>query len=224
MPSNVCVCVLVRLHVCVCTWMNAFVQYTNKHVHVTELLRMWCYFHYTSMGGPVIGLSSYFITSQHCYKLGLRLYLNGGGSGRGTHVSFIITLMKGEFDPLLLWPFKQTVFLSLLAQDGESQDITQSFKPDGGSSSFQIPKLEMTMVSGCLWFARISGCVCACVCMCACGEASVCVRVCERKFDPPYIVKRQNGMRNRIASPVLVMFSRCWSQGDYCTVVHNCHG
>ena len=171
--------------------MNAFVQYMNKHVHVTELLRMWCYFHYTSMGGPVIGLSSYFITSQHGYKLGLRLYLNGDGLGRGTHVSFIMTLMKGEFDPLFPWPFKQTVSLSLLAQNGVSQNITQSFKPAGGSSSFQLPKLEMNMASGCLWFARLSAPVfvhvCACVhvvrqCVCVCVRACVhaCVRACVR--------------------------------------------
>ncbi len=61
-----------------------------------------------------------FFASRHGYKLCLRVYLNGDGSGRGTHVSFFITLMKGEFDPLLPWPFKQTVSLSLLAQDGMS--------------------------------------------------------------------------------------------------------
>ena len=33
-----------------------------------------------------------------------------------SHVSFLITLMKGEFYPLLPWPFKQTVSLSFLAQ------------------------------------------------------------------------------------------------------------
>ena len=66
--------------------------------------------------GKTISLySTPFFTSRHGYKLCLRVYLNGDGSGRGTHISFFITLMKGEFDPFLPWPFTQTVSLSLLA-------------------------------------------------------------------------------------------------------------
>ena len=107
--------------------------------------------------GNIISLySAPFFTSRHGYKLCLRVYLNGDGSGRGTHVSFFITLMKGEFDPLLPWPFKQTVSLSLLAQDGMSGDITQSFKPDEDNSSFQMPKCEMNMASGCPQFCSLA--------------------------------------------------------------------
>ena len=107
--------------------------------------------------GKTISLySAPFFTSRHGYKLCLRVYLNGDGSGRGTHVSFFITLMKGEFDPLLPWPFKQTVSLSLLAQDGVSRDITQSFKPDEESSSFQMPKSEMNVASGCPQFCSLA--------------------------------------------------------------------
>ena len=100
--------------------------------------------------------SAPFFTSRHGYKLCLRIYLNGDGSGQGTHVSFFITLMKGEFDPLLPWPFKQSVSLSLLAQDGMSRDITQSFKPDEDSSSFQMPKSEMNVASGCPQFCSLT--------------------------------------------------------------------
>ena len=107
--------------------------------------------------GNIISLySSPFFTSRCSYKLCLRVYLNGDGSGRGTHVSFFITIMKGEFDPLLPWPFKQTVSLSLLAQDGISRDITQSFKPDEDSSSFQLPKCEMNVASGCPQFCSLA--------------------------------------------------------------------
>ena len=107
--------------------------------------------------GKTISLySAPFFTSRHGYKLCLRVYLNGDGSGRGTHISFFVTLMKGEFDPLLPWPFKQTVSLSLLAQDGVSRDITQSFKPDEDSSSFQMPKSEMNVASGCPQFCSLT--------------------------------------------------------------------
>ena len=108
------------------------------------------------LGKTVSLYSAPFFTSRHGYKLCLRVYLNGDGSGRGTHVSFFITLMKGEFDPLLPWPFKQTVSLSLLAQDGMSRDITQSFKPDEGSGSFLMPKSEMNVASGCPQFCSLA--------------------------------------------------------------------
>ena len=107
--------------------------------------------------GKTISLySAPFFTSRHGYKLCLRVYLNGDGSGQGTHISFFITLMKGEFDLLLPWPFKQTASLSLLAQDGVSRDITQSFKPDEESSSFQMPKSEINVASGCPQFCSLA--------------------------------------------------------------------
>ena len=103
----------------------------------------------TSYSGMYIRkVAELFFTSRHGYKLCLHVYLIGDGSGRGTHVSFFITLMKGEFDPLLPWPFKETVSLSLLAQDGISQDIRQ---PDEDSSGFQMTKSEMKVASRCLW-------------------------------------------------------------------------
>ena len=112
---------------------------------------------------PFVNIAPFFI-SRHGYKLCLRVYLNGDGSGRGTHISFFITLMKGEFDLLLPWPFKQTVSLSLLAQDGVSRDITQSFKPDEESSSFQMLKSDMNVASGCLMF--VCSCMAACSLVC----------------------------------------------------------
>lgn len=39
----------------------------------------------------------------------MRLYLHGDGAGKGTHVSLFFVIMKGEYDPLLSWPFKHKV-------------------------------------------------------------------------------------------------------------------
>ena len=39
----------------------------------------------------------------------LRAYLNGDGTGRGTHLSLFFVLMKGPHDALLRWPFNQKV-------------------------------------------------------------------------------------------------------------------
>ena len=48
------------------------------------------------------------------YKMCLRLYLNGDGSGKGTHLSFFLTIMRGEYNALSSWPFQHVVTLMLL--------------------------------------------------------------------------------------------------------------
>ena len=99
--------------------------------------------------------SAPFYTSRHGYKLCLRLYMDGDGDGKGTHLSFFLTIMKGEFDALLQWPFKQTVTLTLLDQD-KTKNIVQSFRPEPTSSSFQRPQSEMNVASGCPLFAPLT--------------------------------------------------------------------
>ena len=106
-------------------------------------------------GRTVSLYSAPFYTSRHGYKMCLRLYMDGDGSGKGTHLSFFLTLMRGEYDALLPWPFKQTVTLMLLDQD-KQKDIFQSFRPDPSSSSFQRPINEMNVASGCPKFAPLS--------------------------------------------------------------------
>jgi hypothetical protein len=108
------------------------------------------------LGKTVSLYSAPFYTSRHGYKICLRVYLNGDGAGRGTHLSFFMTLMKGDFDGLLPWPFKQTTTLMLLAQDRTAKDISQSFKPDLVSGSFVRPKTEMNVASGCPQFCPLS--------------------------------------------------------------------
>ena len=99
--------------------------------------------------------SAPFYTSRFGYKLCLRLYLDGDGSGKGTHLSFFVTIWRGEYDALLSWPFKQKVTLTLLDQD-KQRDIVQSFRPEPNSSSFQRPRNEMNVASGCPMFAPVS--------------------------------------------------------------------
>ena len=58
--------------------------------------------------------STPFYTGPHGYKLRLRVDANGGGSGKGTHVSVYVRLMKGENDDILTWPFKCDITIRLL--------------------------------------------------------------------------------------------------------------
>ena len=109
--------------------------------------------------GRTISLySAPFYTSRHGYKMCLRLYLNGDGNGTGSHLSFFFLLMKGEYDALLLWPFKQLVTMMLVdqRQPGNKNDISHSFKPDFVSPSFQQPSHDMNVASGCPKFAPLS--------------------------------------------------------------------
>lgn len=81
-----------------------------------------------------------------------RVYLNGDGMGKGTHMSLFLVIQKGEYDALLPWPFKQKVTLRLLDQQNGSRHVVDSFRPDITSSSFQRPVTEMNIASGCPLF------------------------------------------------------------------------
>ena len=96
-----------------------------------------------------------FYTGRNGYKMCIRAYLNGDGSGEGTHLSIFFVLMKGEYDPLLQWPFEPKVSLILVDQD-HMKHLVQSFKPNPQSSSFQQPKTDMNVASGCPEFADLS--------------------------------------------------------------------
>ena len=50
-----------------------------------------------------------FYTGRYGYKMCGRVYLNGDGMGKGTHLSLFFVLMRGEYDALLEWPFRQKV-------------------------------------------------------------------------------------------------------------------
>ena len=98
--------------------------------------------------------STPFYTSRHGYKMCARIYLNGDGMGKGSHLSFFFVIMRGPFDALLHWPFKQKVTLTLINQEGKKH-ISDSFRPDPHSSSFQRPgRREMNIASGCPMFIR----------------------------------------------------------------------
>ena len=57
-------------------------------------------------------------------------------------------LLRGEYDALLSWPFKQKCSFVLIDQSKAKQHIRDSFKPDPNSNSFSRPKSEMNIASG----------------------------------------------------------------------------
>ncbi|XP_062521681.1 TNF receptor-associated factor 3-like [Corticium candelabrum] len=96
-----------------------------------------------------------FYTSTNGYKLCARMYLNGDGMGRGTHLSLFVVVMRGEYDVLLEWPFQHKITLILIDQNSRRQ-ICDAFRPDPTSSSFQRPRSDMNVASGCPLFCPLT--------------------------------------------------------------------
>ena len=94
------------------------------------------------------------------YKMCLFLYMDGDGSGKGTHLSFYIAVMRGEHDDRLMWPFQQKITLTLEDQNHQQHDITHCFKPDPAeyNASFQRPSphSEMNVAFGFPQFAPLT--------------------------------------------------------------------
>ena len=107
------------------------------------------------MGKTVSLYSAPFYTDRFRYRTCLRVYLDGDGNGKGCYISFFLTIMKGEYDALLEWPFQLTVTLTMINQKGNG-NIVQSFKPNPSSASFHRPKVHMNVASGCPKFAALS--------------------------------------------------------------------
>ena len=106
-------------------------------------------------GQQVSFYSPCFFTSRYGYKMCARLYLNGDGMGRGTHISVFFVVMRGQYDALLRWPFRQKVTFMLLDQDNV-EHVIDAFRPDPSSSSFQRPRRETNIASGCPMFCSLA--------------------------------------------------------------------
>lgn len=77
-----------------------------------------------------------------------RLYPTGDGNARRTHMSLFFVLMRGEFDPVLQFPFHYKITFCLLDQTANRRHVIDSFRPDVKSNSFQRPQSEMNIASG----------------------------------------------------------------------------
>lgn len=91
-----------------------------------------------------------FYTSRNGYKMCVRIYLNGDGNGRNTHLSLFFVILRGDFDALLRWPFRQKVTFVLIDQTSSEskENVYDAFRPDPNSSSFKRPTSDMNIASG----------------------------------------------------------------------------
>ena len=77
-----------------------------------------------------------FYSSPGGYKMCFKVYANGCGSGKGSHVSVFAYLMRGENDDHLSWPFTGTVKIEILNQlwDRNHHLMNVEFKQYYGAS------------------------------------------------------------------------------------------
>ena len=61
----------------------------------------------------------FYSSDNNGYKLQLRVEANGYSSGKGTHLSLFVYLLKGEHDDRLMWPFNATITVKLLNWSGD---------------------------------------------------------------------------------------------------------
>jgi hypothetical protein len=97
-----------------------------------------------------------FYSSPTGYKMCIRLYLNGDGQARNTHLSLFFVLMRGDYDAILAWPFQYKISFCLYDQTGAQRHMIDSFRPDIKSNSFQRPRSDMNIASGLPKFLPLS--------------------------------------------------------------------
>ena len=80
-------------------------------------------------GGIFKTLKSYPFYTERCgYKMQLLLYPNGAKSAENTHISLYHSVIKGEYDASLTWPFNTAVKFTLIDQQSIfQQNVNYSF-------------------------------------------------------------------------------------------------
>ena len=70
-----------------------------------------------------------FYTKRYGYKLRVQFHLNGCKSGKNTHLSVYIVIMKGEYDAIIAWPFKKKVRVILIDQQEDLVERENVVRP-----------------------------------------------------------------------------------------------
>ena len=90
-------------------------------------------------------VSSPFYTSSNGYKLNVLVHVTGWGGGEGSHVSVYASILKGENDHKLKWPFPGRIFVTMLNQLEDKNHHTHSVG---------ILRNDKVMLSGSGWTSQ----------------------------------------------------------------------
>ncbi|KAL8213118.1 UNVERIFIED_CONTAM: hypothetical protein K2H54_060813 [Gekko kuhli] len=97
--------------------------------------------------------SPVFATNAFGYHLCVRMYPDGDGIGKGSHLSLFLAIAKGPYDDVLPWPFQQKVTFVLLDPTRRQPPLKETFLPDPHSASFHQPYERLNVASGSPLFA-----------------------------------------------------------------------
>ena len=79
---------------------------------------------------------------RHGYKFKLSIYPNGDGSGKNTHLSLFLIIMKGEYDATLTWPLYKTFTFTVIDQqenEHNRENIVEPFFSDPKFRNYARP-------------------------------------------------------------------------------------
>ena len=101
-------------------------------------------------------LSSPFYTSRQGYKLCCKVCTNGFGRSKDTHISILLTLMAGEYDDQLKWPYVGKIDVELLnwRENKGHHKITLSI--DGSNGVARVKDGDFGESWGALQFISLS--------------------------------------------------------------------
>ena len=82
-----------------------------------------------------------FTTSQG-YKFCLKMYANGYGSSKGSHITITAVIMKGQHDSHLKWPFTGTIIVEVLNWLEDKEHCKQILSIDTNDKIVRVSKGE----------------------------------------------------------------------------------
>ncbi|CAF1043700.1 unnamed protein product [Adineta steineri] len=101
--------------------------------------------------------SSPFKTATFGYSFILRVCSTKDSANQNQqYLSVFISLVRGEFDQLLVFPFPYTIFLYLCDQSGQGKHIISVIKPDSNESALSRPLSEKNDEIGVVNFCPLS--------------------------------------------------------------------
>ncbi len=93
-------------------------------------------------------------THPQGYKICLLVFANGSGTGKGTHVTVGVHFMRGEFDDSLKWPFRGSISIQLVDQNGQPNDIHTRVYDDSVPLEYCSRVMYSERAAGCLGFVE----------------------------------------------------------------------
>ncbi|CAF0733081.1 unnamed protein product [Adineta steineri] len=101
--------------------------------------------------------STLFKTTQVGYSFILRVCSTKDSANQNQqYLSVFISLVRGEFDQLLVFPFPYTIFLYLCDQSGQGKHIISAIKPDSNELALSRPSSEKNDEIGVMNFCPLN--------------------------------------------------------------------